>query len=116
MIFRALGVTLAPVTKTPGKSSVSKVVQTCCGSVPCLCQKRTCEVLLLVKKLSKLLELLNANIGVRAEFDMNETDLGFARLLAGPGDGSVALEHLFRGTGSESHFGAGGAAGVIAVL
>jgi hypothetical protein len=79
-------------------------------------QNRTCEVLLLVKKLGKLLELLNADIGVGAEFDVDETDLGFARLLAGPGDGSVALEHLFGGTGSESHFGAGGTAGVVAVL
>ena len=78
--------------------------------------KRTCEVLLLVKKLSELLELLNADIGIRAEFDMDETNLGFARLLAGPGDGSVALEHLFGRTGSEGHFGAGGAAGVVAVL
>lgn len=79
-------------------------------------QKRTCEVLLLVKKLSKLLELLNSDIRVRAEFNVDETDLGFARLLAGPSDGSVALEHLFRRAGSESHLSASRTAGVVAVL
>ena len=116
MIFKALGVTFAPVTNTPAeeKYSVSKVVARMVWS--CCPLERTCEVLLLVKKLGELLELLDTDIGIGAEFDVNETDLGFARLLAGPGDGSVALEHLFRRAGSESHLSASRATGVVAVL
>ena len=77
---------------------------------------RTCEVLLLVKKLSELLELLNTNIGIRAEFNVDEANLGLARLLARSRDRGVAFEHLFGRACGEGHLCASGAAGVVAVL
>ena len=73
-------------------------------------------VILLTQQLGELLDVFDADVGIRAELDVHGADLRLFLCLAGTRERGVACLHGVAGAGGEGHFGALGRAALVGVL